>query len=146
MRQFVCDTSPNSNKCPSLYYYIFYARIVLLCATARQSYCRHAGVSSLARPSLVRKTKGFFSEPIKQINAKFGGKIDYLFKHRVNRRFNLHATLAAARCYDSTTCVNRLDMPGTKPHNLPCLGLHHQSILCFDMCGSSRFDRVNLRQ
>ncbi len=44
--------------------------LALLCATAQQSYCRHAGVR---RPSV----KPVFSEPVKHINAKFGGKVPF---------------------------------------------------------------------
>ncbi len=39
------------------------------CATTQQSDCRHVGIR---RPSIV---KPIFSEPVKQINAKFGGKV-----------------------------------------------------------------------
>ncbi len=46
------------------------AFLALLCATAQQSYCRHAGVR---RPSV----KPVFSEPVKQINAKFGTKVPF---------------------------------------------------------------------
>ncbi len=56
--------------------------LALLCATAQQSYCRHAGVrrpSSVVRPSSV---KPVFSEPVKQINAKFGGKVPF---HHISR-------------------------------------------------------------
>ncbi len=42
-------------------------------------------LSACGRPSSVRKTR-FFSEPVKQINAKFGGKVPF---HRIFRRFFL---------------------------------------------------------
>ncbi len=49
--------------------------LALLCATAQQSYCRHAGVRpSVRRPSV----KPVFSEPVMQINAIFGGKVPFL--------------------------------------------------------------------
>ncbi len=56
--------------------------LALLCATAQQSYCRHAGVR---RPSVRRPSvKLIFSEPVKQINAKFGGKVPF---HHISRPF-----------------------------------------------------------
>ena len=51
--------------------------LAVLCATAQRSYCRHAGVR---RPS----AKPVFSEPVKQINVKFGGKVSF---HHTFRRF-----------------------------------------------------------
>ncbi len=53
--------------------------LALLCATAQQSYCRHAGVR---RPSV----KPVFSELVMQINAKFGGKVPF---HHISRSFFL---------------------------------------------------------
>ncbi len=62
--------------------------LALLCATAQQSYCRHAGVRrpSVRPSSIVRRpsVKLMFSEPIKQINAKFGGKVPF---HHISRPF-----------------------------------------------------------
>ncbi len=54
--------------------------LAMLCATAQQSYCRHVGVCS---PSSIRKT---FSEHVKHINAKFGGKVPF---HHISRAFFL---------------------------------------------------------
>ncbi len=51
--------------------------LALLCATAQQSYCRHAGVR---RPSV----KPVFSEPVRYINAKFVGKVPF---HHISRPF-----------------------------------------------------------
>ncbi len=47
--------------------------LALICVTTQQSYCRHAG---FCRPSV----KSVFSDPVKQINAKFGGKVPF-FTH-----------------------------------------------------------------
>ena len=48
--------------------------LALFCATVQQSYCRHAAVR---RPGV----KPVFSEPAKEINAKFGGKVHVPFHH-----------------------------------------------------------------
>ncbi len=58
--------------------------LALLCATAQQSYCRHAGVR---RPSVCRPSvKPVFSEPVRHIKAKFGGKVPL---HHISRPFSL---------------------------------------------------------
>ncbi len=54
--------------------------LALLCATAQQSYCRHAGVrrpSSVRHPSVLPSVKPVFSETDKQINAKFGRNVSF---------------------------------------------------------------------
>ena len=53
--------------------------LALLCATAQQSYCRHVGVCRLSVHPSVRRppVKLIFSEPVKQINAKFGGRVHF---------------------------------------------------------------------
>ncbi len=65
-----------------------FAFLALLCATAQQGYCRHAGVCgpSSVRLSVVRSlsVKPVFSELIKQINATFGGSVPF---HHISMPF-----------------------------------------------------------
>ncbi len=93
--------NPSSGLTPIFFWQLIYPRdhisrtyfpqiliLALLYATAQQSHCRHAG---LCRPSVspfVRKTRFFFSEPIRQINVKFGRKVPFSETvKRINTKF-----------------------------------------------------------
>ncbi len=58
--------------------------LALLCATAQQSNCRHAGVRrpSPARPSVVRPSNLFYQKPWKWNKAKYLGKLPV---HHISR-------------------------------------------------------------
>ena len=69
--------------CCSKFYLFLRIVLALLCATAQESYCRHAGVRSpsVRRPSL----KPVCSETVKQIKIKFWEKLPV--HHHISRLF-----------------------------------------------------------
>ncbi len=85
--------------------------LALLCATAEQSYCRHAGVrhpsSVVRRPSV----KPVFSEPFKQINAKFGEKMPI---HHISRPF-LALLDYVSRAHEIAICLSSVRRPSVRP-------------------------------
>ncbi len=86
--------------------------LALLCATAQQSYCRHVGVR---RPSVCRPSvKPVFSEPVRHINAKFGGKVPF---HHISRPF-LDLLDSVSRSHEIELRPSSVVRPSVRPSSV----------------------------
>ncbi len=98
----------------TVFFWLCECFLALLCATTQQSYCSQAGVrrrSSVRRPSV----KPVFSEPVKHIDAKFGGKVP--FDHISRPFFFVFQNFAFLIFYDFFSFSLTWDNMGEKTSN-----------------------------